>query len=220
MTKLTMNLDSIGFGNPTIEQVKELNRETYLDTLFSELTGFTFPQNSSEATKEELNAVVKAVDGLKRDEERRKRYMIYDVYIEKFYRNYLSKYKVDADEMNKLIDDITNDVQPLIYKLKYFFQRPRPHQLAYYYKLKLMPYTSLSYDTPSFPSGHVVLSKVYSEILGNTYPQIYNELQRIHEDICDSRIALGLHYQSDVDVAIFVGEKICENKELMIKYQI
>ncbi len=71
-----------------------------------------------------------------------------------------------------------------------------------------MPYTSLSYDTPSFPSGHVVLSKVYSEILGNTYPQIYNELQRIHEDICDSRIALGLHYQSDVDVAIFVGEKM------------
>jgi hypothetical protein len=215
-----MTLDSIGFGNPTIDQAKELNKETYLDTLFSELTAFTFPENSSEATKEELNAVVSAINDLKKDEDRQKRYVMYDVYLESFYKNYLAKYKVDGEEMNRIIADLTNDVQPLIYKLKYFFQRPRPHQLAYYYKLKLMPFTSFSYDTPSFPSGHVILSKVYSEVLGNTYPQIYNELQRIHEDICESRIALGLHYQSDIDVGIFVGEKVCENKELMIKYQI
>lgn len=215
-----MNLNSIGFGNPTIEQSKELNKETYLDTLFSELTAFTFPENSSEATKEELNDIVRAVNDLKKDEERQKRYMMYDVYLENFYKNHLAKYKVDGEEMNKLVGDLIVDVQPLIYKLKYFFQRPRPHQLAYYYKLKLMPFTSFSYDTPSFPSGHVILSKVFSEVLGNTYPQIYNELQRIHEDICDSRVAMGLHYQSDVDVGIFVGERICENKELMIKYQI
>jgi hypothetical protein len=215
-----MTLDSIGFGNPTIDQAKELNKETYLDTLFSELTAFTFPENSSEATKEELNAVVSAINDLKRDEDRQKRYMMYDVYLENFYKNYLSKYNVDGEEMNRIIGDLTTDVQPLIYKLKFFFQRPRPHQLAHYYKLKLMPFTSFSYDTPSFPSGHVVLSKVFSEVLGNTYPQIYNELQRIHEDICESRIALGLHYQSDIDVGIFVGEKVCENKELMIKYQI
>ncbi len=83
-----------------------------------------------------------------------------------------------------------------------------------------MPFTSFSYDTPSFPSGYAVMSKVFSEVLGNTYPEIYNELQRIHEDICESRLALGIHYQSDIDVGIFVGEKICENKEFMIKYQI
>lgn len=215
-----MNLDSIGFGNPTIEQAKELNKETYLDTLFAEITTFTFPSNSSEATKEELNAVVSAIKDLKKDEGRQKRYMMYDVYLQDFYKNHLSKYKVEAEEMNKLIQQIMDDVQPLIYKLKYFFQRPRPQQLAFYYKLKLMPFTSFSYDTPSFPSGYAVLSKVFSEVLGNTYPEIYNELQRIHEDICESRIALGIHYQSDIDVGIFVGEKICENKEFMIKYQI
>jgi len=215
-----MNLNSIGFGNPTIEQAKELNRETYLDTLFAEITSFTFPENSSEATKEELNALVVAINDLKKDEERQKRYAMYDVYLENFYKNHLSKYKVEAEQMNRLIEDITNDVSPLIYKLKYFFQRPRPQQLAYYYKLKLMPFTSLSNDTPAFPSGHVIMSKVYSEVLGNTYPEIYNELQRIHEDVCDSRMGLGLNYQSDIDVGIFVGEKICENKEFMIKYQI
>lgn len=215
-----MNLDSIGFGNPTIEQAKELNKDTYLDTLFAELTAFTFPNNSSEATKEELNAVVSAINDLKRDENRQKRYTMYDVYLQDFYKNHLSKYKIESEEMNRLIQDITDDVQPLIYKLKYFFQRPRPQQLAYYYKLKLMPFTSFSFDTPSFPSGYAIISKVYSEVLGNTYPEIYNELQRIHEDICDSRIALGIHYQSDIDVGIFVAEKICENKEFMIKYQI
>jgi hypothetical protein len=131
-----------------------------------------------------------------------------------------AQYKIPKEESLKWLESIHDDVKPLILKLKYFFQRPRPYQLAYYYKLKLMPYTTLGADSPSFPSGHAIYSKVYSEVLGNHYPELYDALHNIHEQVCESRLMLGVHYQSDIDVGIYVGERICQFKEFMIKYQL
>ena len=215
-----MDLDSIGYGNPTIENLKGINTETYLDALFSDLTQFTFPKNSSEATREELNQLVRNVQATATDEDARKLYSAFDVFLDEYYVNYLAKYKVPKEETAKMLESLHDDVKPLILKLKYFFQRPRPYQLAYYYKLKLMPFTTLGSDSPSFPSGHAIYSKVYSEVLGNHYPEIYDELQKIHEQVCDSRLALGVHFQSDIDVGIYVGDRICQFKEFMIKYQL
>lgn len=215
-----MDLDAIGYGNPTIENLRGINTETYLDTLFAELTQFTFPKNSSEATREELNQLVKNVQFTAIDEDSQKLYSAFDVYLDEFYIDFLSKFNIPPEESGKILEELHDDVKPLILKLKYFFQRPRPYQLAYYYKLKLMPFTTLGSNSPSFPSGHAVYSKVYSEVLGNKYPEIYNQLYKIHEQVCQSRLALGVHYQSDIDVGIYVGEKICEVKEFMIKYQL
>lgn len=214
-----MTLDSIGYGNPTNENLRWLNQETYLDSLFSDLTQFTFPRNSSEATKEELNQLVYNLSK-PIDDETIAKYSAYDVYLDDFYSSYLAKYRIPKEESTKVLDSIHDDVKPLIVKLKYFFQRPRPYQLAYYYKLKLMPYPTLGSDSPSFPSGHAIYSKVYSEVLGNHYPEIYDELQKIHEEVCESRLMFGVHYQSDIDVGIYVGDKICQFKEFMIKYQL
>ena len=215
-----MDLDAIGYGNPTIENLKGINTESYLDSLFADLTQFTFPKNSSEATREELNQLVRNVQATATDEDARNLYSAFDVYLDEYYINFLSKFKIPPEESGKVLQSLHDDVKPLILKLKYFFQRPRPYQLAYYYKLKLMPFTTLGADSPSFPSGHAVYSKVYSEVLGNQYPELYGALYHIHNQVCDSRLALGVHFQSDVDVGIYVGERICQFKEFMIKYQL
>lgn len=83
-----------------------------------------------------------------------------------------------------------------------------------------MPFMTLGADSPSFPSGHAIESKVLSEVLGNMYPELYVPLSKIADEVCDSRIGLGVHYQSDIDVGVYVAEKICEMKEFMIKYQL
>lgn len=215
-----MDIDAIGYGNPTIENLRGVNTESYLDSLFAELTQFTFPKNSSEATREELNQLVRNVQATATDEDARNLYSAFDVYLDEYYINFLSKFKIPPEESGKVLQSLHDDVKPLILKLKYFFQRPRPYQLAYYYKLKLMPFTTLGADSPSFPSGHAVYSKVYSEVLGNQYPELYDALYNIHNQVCDSRLALGVHFQSDVDVGIYVGERICQFKEFMIKYQL
>lgn len=215
-----MNLDEVGYGNPTLDNTKAINQTSFLDELFGELTAFTYPQNTSESTKDELNQIVKNIDSLKRDAEKQNRYATYDVYLDEFYAKFLSQYNIPSEEVLQKIEQLHDDIKPLITKLKYYFQRPRPYQLAYYYKLKLMPFTTLGSDSPSFPSGHAVQSKVYSEVLGNHYPELYAKLMQIHQDICDSRMMLGVHFQSDIDVGIYVGERILQTKEFMIKYQL
>lgn len=215
-----MNLDLIAYGNPNQNHVSWLNRESYLDTLFAEITHFTFPKNSSEATKEELNYLITRIKETQVDKEKQKLYQTFDIYLDEYYIKFLSQYDIPREKVQPVIESIHDDIKPLIVKLKYFFQRPRPFQLAYYYKLKLMSFMTLGADSPSFPSGHAIESKVLSEVLGNMFPQLYAPLSKIADEVCDSRIGLGIHYQSDIDVGIYVAEKICETKEFMIKYQL
>lgn len=215
-----MNLDDIVFGNPTFQNLKIINTESYLDKLFSELTAFTFPKNSSDATKEELNSLVSLVLETQKDEDAIKRYYQYDSGLKKVYLNSMAAAGLSPEKSKEFIESISNDIAPLILKLKYFFQRPRPQQLAYYYKLKLMPYKSASSDTPSFPSGHAYQSKILSTVIGNNFPQLFGEMQEIFMDVCQSRMAMGLHYQSDIDVGIFAAERVLRNKEFAIKYKI
>ena len=215
-----MNLDLIGYGNPNQNHLKWINKESYLDTLFAELTQFTFPKNSSEATKEELNQLIVRIKETQADEEKQKVYQTFDVYPEEYYIKFLSQYNIPREKVEPIIDSIHDDIKPLIIKLKYFFQRPRPFQLAYYYKLKLMPFMTLGADSPSFPSGHAIESKVVSEVLGNMYPELYVPLEKIAEEIGESRLNLGVHYQSDIDFSIVIAEKIYENKEFKLKYQL
>lgn len=215
-----MTLDDIGFGTPTIQHLKLINTETYLDKLFSELTAFTFPKNSSDATKEELNTLVNLVTETQKDEEAIRRYYQYDGGLKKVYLNALTAAGINPEKSKGFIEAISTDIGPLILKLKFFFQRPRPQQLAYYYKLRLMPFRSVSADTPSFPSGHAYQAKIFSTVLGNNFPQLFADMQSIFLDVCESRMAMGLHYQSDIDVGIFAAERVLRNKEFAIKYKI
>jgi len=215
------SLDEIVFGNPTQEQLKLLNTDTELDSLFAELTAFTYPKNSSPATKEELNDIVAAIGDLQKDEEGQRIARIYDRHLVDFYTRFFAQYKLPEAETRAQIEEIINYINPLIYKLKFYFNRPRPSQLAAYLKLKLFPFRfSSSSMNPSFPSGHAVQSRVISEIFGNHFPQIYQQLIEISDDVCASRIRIGQHYSSDIDVGLYVAECILKEKTVKIKYRL
>jgi hypothetical protein len=215
-----MNLDLITYGNPTQEQLPLLQKDSFCDVLFIELTEYSFPKNSSEATIEELNAIVDALNVLNGKDAYIKRYKAYDRSLERSFIEFILKDVEDKDEIVKLIQEIYEDIKPLIIKLKYFHQRPRPYQLAEYYKLKLFPYNSHSADSPSFPSGHSYQARIITEVIGNKYPQTYALMQKIFNDICYSRLYMGLHYQSDIDVGIFCADKVLALKEFKAKYKL
>jgi hypothetical protein len=215
-----MNLDSVTYGNPTQEQLGFLSKETYLDYLFDDLVPYRFPKNSSDATKEELNQIVDYIEILNKNENHLKWYRIYDRGFKSFFVEGLKKEGIDEQEALELINSIMEDVKPLIIKLKYYFQRPRPYQIAEYYKLKLFPFESKSADTPSFPSGHAFQGKIITEVLGNRYPNLYGNLVKVLDDICYSRVYMGLHYQSDIDVGIFCAEKVLSDLTFMGKYKL
>jgi len=215
-----MELDLITYGNPTIEQIPYLESQSYLDELLPELKTYTFPKNSSEATKEELNQLVDYLKTVNGKNEFLSRYKGYDRSLRKSFSDFFLKDVEDKDEIVAQINDIITDVSPLIMKLKFYFQRPRPYQLSQYYKLKLFPYESRSADSPSFPSGHAYLGRIITEVIGNHKPQTYALMQKILNDICYSRVYLGLHYQSDIDVGIFCADKVLSNKQFKEKYKL
>lgn len=215
-----MTIDDITYGNPTIEQLPYLSKKTFVDELFVELSKYTFPKNSSDATKEELNQIVDYTQSLKGKNEFLDRYRAYDRGLISYFERGLTQSGDDFETLKILINDVIQDTLPLLTKLKYHFQRPRPYQLAEYYKLKLFPYKTFSGDSPSFPSGHAYQSKILIEVIGNRYPQIYSYLQSLFDDISYSRIYMGVHYQSDIDVAIFCAEKVLAMNEFKVKYKL
>jgi hypothetical protein len=215
-----MNLDEITYGNPNKEQLDSIKQTNYLDVLFEELSTYTFPKNSSDATKEELNHIVDCIKQIEGDEDYIKRYKTYDAHLKKYFTDGIFKGHENENEIRELVDSVMEDIKPLLIKLKYHFQRPRPNQLAEYYKLKLFPYQSISADSPSFPSGHAYQGRILTEVIGNLYPQTYSFMERVFQDICYSRVYMGLHYQSDVDVAIFCADRVLSNKIFKEKYKL
>jgi hypothetical protein len=105
-------------------------------------------------------------------------------------------------------------------KLKFYFQRVRPYQLAYYYKLKLLPFVSYSASSPAYPSGHALQSEIFAKVVGDKYPSLFKIVNAFAKDIQMSRLFMGLHYQSDIDFSLAIADKIYENKEFKLKYQL
>jgi hypothetical protein len=117
-----------------------------------------------------------------------------------------------------LVDKLLDDTLPLLIKLKFYFQRPRPYQLAQQYKLKLFPFDSRSADSPSYPSGHTLQAKLICHVLGNHFPEKFDYFERVAKDVEYSRLYMGIHYQSDVDYSLYISEVIIRDRDFKAKY--
>jgi hypothetical protein len=214
-----MNLNEVTYGNPSKEQYLKITKRCMVDTLFEKLKQHSFPNNDSEMVKDELNEIVDYLHVMDNDENETylKRYKSYDRNLIQVINATFLKRGIETDE---LCIDVVKDIENLIFKLKFFFQRPRPSQLAQYYKLKLFPYNSHVANTPSYPSGHTLQAFVILNIIGNLHPKEYSFCKEMIDDIAYSRLYMGIHYPSDNDFAKLVGEEILKQPEFAKKYGI
>jgi len=218
-----MNIDirEIKYGNPNIVHKELLKEETYLDVLLGEILKYPPPKVLADI-KDELESVIQAVNKTMQDEDAERRYIFWDSSFIKYFKGKMIE-QLDEENRQKVlytIEEILKDTLPLLLKIKYHYNRPRPSQLAIYLKAPLYQYPSLSDASPSYVSGHVFQSKIICEVLGNYYPKEYNLFNKIQKDIAISRLSLGLHYPSDIEMAYFAAEKVLKNKEFMMKYNI
>jgi len=214
-----MEFNDLTYGNPTHDQLGFIQGTCLVDDLFDTFKDAVVPKNDSELVKDELNEVADSLAVMSQPENQNylKRYLAYD-------RNLIqaisSIFKQKDIEVEELVTDIVKDIQNLIFKLKFHIQRPRPFQLAQYYKLKLFPYKSFSAHTPSYPSGHTVQAIVILNVLGNKYPTEYQYCKEMIEDIAYSRVYLGHHYPSDNEGGRELGKAILKHPEFTKKYGI
>jgi hypothetical protein len=214
-------VDSIEYGNPTQSQVKWLSKEGLAFKFFEQLQKFAFPKNSSRVTINELNELNDYVKELSADEEKIKKYRIYDQNLISVYKYHIKSLNLQgAEEIDIFFEDIQKDINYLIYNLKYFFQRPRPHQLSKFYKQSLFPFHSISANSPSYPSCQVIQADIISYILGNWYPTHFVFFSDLCKEVEFSRLYMGLNYQSDIDFSYFITEMIKMDREFIAKYSL
>lgn len=214
-----MDINQANYGNPTREQKVFLDEIGFVDDLFLKLKNEPFPANNSDLTKDELNEIVDSLNSIS-DAENKAYLTRYKAYDRSAVQVIVSTFKQKGIDVEALCDEIVTDTKNLIIKLKFFYQRPRPNQLAQYYKLKLFPYKSYSADTPSYPSGHTVQSYVILNVIADRHPELYQFCKELIDDIAYSRIYLGLHYPTDNDFSKAVGKEILKHPKFTQKYGI
>lgn len=211
-------IDVVVFGNPNYLQLPIIQTATEFDHLIPSITETKCPKNYSELVKDELNTLVEYQKEFTRlSEDTKKRYELYDTNLSQAIKRL---FKSHGDSTNDLIDEIIESTLPLLLKIKFKYNRPRPQVLANYYKASLFPKISASSDTPSFPSGHTFQMEVVKETLGAMYPQRYEYLKAMANEVSEQRLFYGLHYPSDIDFAKLCAKKLIQSKEWNKKYNL
>jgi len=212
-------MDRITYGNPTIEHKKQIETVSILDNLFDALKNDPFPDNESDLTKEELNEISDQLKTILEPENEAylNRYKAYDRSLTQSIFSILKRKGIDAEETIRLIDE---DITPLVYKLKYFYNRARPYQLANFHKFKLFPFNSVSAHSPSYPSFSSVRAYVILTLIGYKHPTEYLGLKEIIDDIIYSRQYLGLNFPSDNEFSKNIAREILKNSSFTKKHGI
>ena len=217
-------VNKISYGNLNIEQLELLQKKCIADDVIPILdkkygSQLDFPLNNSESVIQELNEMVGQVSSMEGDDniEHYARFKRYDKNLS---QAILSSFATKGVDVEELLISVFEDISPTIMKLKQKYQRPRPYQLANYYKLKLFPYPTISGHSPSYPSGHTIQAYVLMNIIGNKNPETYAFCQKYIRDVANSRVYLGVHFPSDNDVSFIIGEEILKLKSIIDKYKI
>jgi len=208
MIKLSeiLTLDTLTFSDDIHKKHRDKmndNTGTFKDVDGSQFKASPPPKNSSAMTMREMVSL----DSYMMDKELIKKADDIHAYYLEFFDSIGEQYP------KKEVDTLMNDTKPIIYKLKYHYNRPRPFQVASAIDLKFHREPLKTAKTPSYPSGHSIQGVLVGKYLAAKYPKYSTEIMQIADDISKSRLAANVHFPSD---SIF-GEQIAVALYLYIR---
>jgi hypothetical protein len=208
------------YGNPNRALLPYTKKESFLDSLLSELYSYPYPDNNSQEVIDEINQLINLTNSIADSTDIIEKNKIYDDGFKEYILNVLGNVGINQEEVSNIMESIDEDIKPILVKLKYYYQRIRPNQLAHLLQMNLYPYESRSADTPAYPSGHTFNSKIYCVVLGNKYPKYFQNLLALAQDCSDSRMYMGLHFASDCAFASYAADCVLDHPEFKKKYKL
>ena len=112
--------------------------------------------------------------------------------------------EVAEDELTETSDELI----PVILKLKYHFNFPRPWQVAPAYGINLWRLDTPSALSPSYPSGHAIQAGALCSLIAERFPQTARAMDAASTDVGISRLQLGVHFPMDVVEGLRLGRTI------------
>ena len=164
------------------------------------------PRNSSPEAKSELSTIKEL--GSNRTQKDINSIKEHDMAATYAIRDYLEENDLlyDTEDITKIVE--TGAGISRFYKNK--FQRIRPWQLAKELGMEInhMDFPSDSMQTPSYPSGHSLQSRLVAEYYIKKYPEHRKGLIAAAEECGQGRVKAGWHFPSDHDVGVLIATEI------------
>ena len=164
------------------------------------------PRNSSPEAKSELSTIKEL--GSNRTQKDINSIKEHDMVATYAIRDYLEENDLlyDTEDITKIVE--TGAGISRFYKNK--FQRIRPWQLAEELEMEInhMDFPSDSMQTPSYPSGHSLQSRLVAEYYIKKYPEHRKGLIAAAEKCGQGRVKAGWHFPSDHDVGVLIATEI------------
>ena len=200
--KKLLNINKIKYSDkikPKHQKRMSMQTELIADDMRVPIT--PFPENSSRETRKEL-LWLSSYNGGVIDES----FVEKGDNIEKVFDDYMKQNDLKYDK--KYYDKLMKESRKTILSLKYYYNRPRPYQLAEYYGVEqFKDFEMSSMKTPSYPSGHSTQAHLLADLLGREYPSHYDNLKGLANFISKSRLMARCHYPSDCKF----GEKVAQH---------
>ena len=164
------------------------------------------PRNSSPEAKSELSTIKEL--GSNRTQKDINSIKEHDMVATYAIRDYLEENDLlyNTEDITKIVE--TGAGISRFYKNK--FQRIRPWQLAEELEMEInhMDFPSDSMQTPSYPSGHSLQSRLVAEYYIKKYPEHRKGLIAAAEECGQGRVKAGWHFPSDHDVGVLIATEI------------
>jgi hypothetical protein len=203
LSEMKLHINCLKYGTPTASHKERMDTHTdrFSDEVFEHATMGGPPPNDSELVRKELYHLRKLADHRDVD--------LFEKYDHEFSDDLIqyaedNNLEYDREEFKELIEQSSD----LVLRIKYHFNRPRPSQLAAVYGMELNQMRTKSGHTPSYPSGHSAQSRFLVQVLAEDNPDHAEALMDMAEEIGHSRIEGGVHYPSDHEFGVQVGDML------------
>jgi hypothetical protein len=208
-------VNSLTYGNPNALQSLLVEKVGPFDSLANHFMKKPYPDNDGKYAQNEL---VKITESMKKLEHEKIISMClgFDEDLKGMCEDMANKCGMENSQ--QFVKSVFDDIGTIIMKLKFFYNRIRPYQLANIYQYPLNPMPTTSAQSPSYPSGHTIQSKVIADILTFKYPDQSSPLEKFAEKCSESRLILGVHYPSDSVFGLQIASVIGKDEGFRQKY--
>lgn len=162
------------------------------------------PTNSSLSTAKDILTVQGATylcgDGMKKSVRKHDKDPAFAI------KTYLTLFGIKYDQ--QFINKVLDESAIIIRTLKNSYNRPRPQQLAPYFKVEFEVLWSRTTNSPSYPSGHSTQSRLIAEIYAKKYPEHKLNLIKAAEECGGGRVMAGFHYPTDHKAGVYLAKRL------------
>jgi hypothetical protein len=210
-----LTINELTYGNPNAEQDILIREEGSYDYIANHYMQKPYPNNDGQYAHKELGLIREDMKKLKHD-----KVVELSVKFDEDLSGMLieTANKCGVSNATKFVAELYKDINPIIMKLKYYYNRIRPYQLANILSYPLNPMPTVSAQSPSYPSGHTVQSRVFAEILSFRYPDQQDMLMKFADKCSKSRIIMGVHFPSDEIFGKQLSDGIILDENFKAKY--